>query len=274
MKKFTVLFCTLLIAVFGEGKEVTYTASTPADAIVRDFLGIPQKDSVDFIRWKLTISKQHYTLSCNYGIGKPNTAGFINGGSNITANGFLLKDHHYYMLTNGNRTLRLAVLNTDLLHILNSDGSFLRGNGGWSYTLNNMRPKGSSDISFKAAHTTITDSMKFEGRTPCGVPGIIEPGTVCYKLKWYIVLYGDAVKNIPTTYKVLGTPWRQHDGRKGTWQIIKANDGRIIYQLNDEIGKGFLQLLKADEGILLFTGSDGKTLTGNEDFSFTLNKIL
>ena len=59
-------------------KEVSYTASTPADYPVRDFLGISQTDSIDFIRWKLKIvDLKEFDLSCSYGIGKPNTNGFI-----------------------------------------------------------------------------------------------------------------------------------------------------------------------------------------------------
>ncbi|MCW3105868.1 MAG: hypothetical protein JWQ09_374 [Segetibacter sp.] len=274
MKMLSVLLYALLMATCSNAKEITYTGSTPADAVVKDFLGISQKDSVDFIRWRLVISEQHYTLQCNYGIGKPNTSGFMNGGINITTNGSVQKEHNYYRISNGNKKLNLAALNADLLHILNNDDTFLTGNGGWSYTLNNIHPQGSNHINFAPPNTAIHDSMTFVGRTPCDVPGIIEPGALCYKLKWEIVLYGNAKENKPTTYKVFGTPWRKEGGRQGNWQIINSHDERIVYQLNDETGKGFLYLLKADENILLFTDSDGKLLTGNEDFSFTLNKML
>lgn len=274
MKTFCVLLSTLLIGTFGKAKEFTYTASTPAGAVVKDFLGISLHDSVDFIRWKLVISDEHYALQCNYGIGKPNTSGFIDGGKIITTDGRLQKEHKYYRLSNGSRKLTLAVLNIDLLQVANSDGSFLIGNGGWSYTLNNIHPLGKSQINFAAATTAINDSSVFEGRTPCAVPGVIEPGTLCYKLKWKIVLYGNAKKNSPTTYKVFGTPWRKEGGRLAKWQIINTREGGMVYQLNDEKGNGFLYLLKADENILLFTGANGKVLTGDQDFSFTLNKVL
>jgi hypothetical protein len=33
----------------------------------------------------------HYTLNCNYGIGKPNTNGFINGGKKIELTAFAAK---------------------------------------------------------------------------------------------------------------------------------------------------------------------------------------
>src|SRR5262245_33136849 len=81
--------------------EKTYTASTPAALVVKAFLGIALADSVDFIRWKITFSGNRYKLHCNYGIGKPNTNGFINGGSIIDLEGELMKAQNVYTLRNG-----------------------------------------------------------------------------------------------------------------------------------------------------------------------------
>ena len=47
-----------------------------------------------------------------------------------------------------------------------------------------------------------------------------------------------------------------------------------MYRLNDKNGKAFIYLLKLDEHILVFTDADGKLLVGNEDFSYTLNRII
>ena len=66
------------ITIITKGEERKYTGSTPADPFVRSFLGIALQDSVDFVRWQLTFQNNNYTLNCNYGIGKPNTNGFIN----------------------------------------------------------------------------------------------------------------------------------------------------------------------------------------------------
>ena len=117
------------------------------------------------------------------------------------------------------------------------------------------------------------DSIAFEGRSPCGVPGIIPPGMLCYKLKWYIVLYANADKSGTGTYKVFGTPYRKSGGKRGNWKLTTGKDGRIIYQLNDDNGSGFLLLLKLDDNILVFTDAGGKLLVGDKDFSFTLNRI-
>lgn len=254
-----------------KGNNKTYTGSTPAGNVVRLFLNIPLSDSVDFIRWKCILLKDSYQLQCNYGIGKPNTNGFINGGKKVELNGELKKEKNYYEFINGNRSIKLARLNEDLLHLLNTDNSFLVGNGGWSYTINSITPSGSDEVNFTAQQGILKDSMAFEGRTPCNVPGVIEPGKTCYKLKWFIVLYSNAQSNEPGTYRVLGTAWRKEGRKTGNWKIVTGKNGKTIYQLNDEEGKGLLYLVKVDEHILLFTDVNGKLLTGDEDFSYTLN---
>ena len=272
MKNIAFCLSILLIVSCASGKEKTYTGSTPADTVVRIFLGAPLSDSIDFIRWKLILRDNQYQLQCNYGIGKPNTNGFINSGKKIELSGALTKGKNYYQLQNGSKTLKIAELNADLLHFLNEDNSLLVGNSGWSYTLNNVTPLGTGQINITAKQTALKDSIAFAGRTPCDVPGVIDPGRECYKLKWYIVLYANAEKNKLGTYKVYGTPYRKAGGKTGNWKIIAGKNGRVIYQLNDDKGNGFLYLLKLDEHILVFTDAHEKLLVGDEDFSYTLNR--
>jgi hypothetical protein len=272
MKTFSSCLLLVFVVSCASGKERSYTASTPADPVVRTFLGISLSDSIDFIRWKIVLRDKDYALNCNYGIGKPNTNGFMNGGKKIECSGRLEYEKNYYILHNNGKTLKIAELNPDLLHIMTPDNTLLNGNGGWSYTINNLSPSITDNISMKANPTAIKDSIAFEGRTPCGVPGIIPAGVTCYKLKWYIVFYGNPEKNEPTTCRIFGTRYRKEGGRRGTWKIIRDNKGRINYQVSDENGNTFLYLEKIDENILLFTDAKGKLLTGNEDFSFTLNK--
>lgn len=87
----SVLSIFLIISCARAG-EKTYTGSTPADPVVRTFLGISLQDSVDFIRWQLILHKDNYQLNCNYGVGQPNTNGFINGGKKIEISGALNKE--------------------------------------------------------------------------------------------------------------------------------------------------------------------------------------
>jgi hypothetical protein len=257
---------------FAEGKERSFTGSTPAGPVVKSFLGIPLADSVDFIRWKLVLEDNQYRLSCHYGIGKPNTNGFINGGKKLELKGELKKEKNIYKLRNAGRVLSIAELNQDLLHFLGPENRLLIGNGGWSYTINNISPNPSNKVNLNAKPTAIKDSLALQGRTPCGVPGIIPAGTHCYKLKWYIVLYPNAEKNNSGRYRLLGTGWRAEGGLRGTWNRHSSSEGHITYQLNDEHGKAFIYLLKLDENVLAFTDAQGKLLVGNEDFSYALNR--
>ena len=167
----------------------------------------------------------------------------------------------------------IAEINRNLLHLLDTDNNLLSGNGGWSYTLNNIAPVVTDNINFIAQQSVLKDSVTFEGRTPCGVPGVISENTLCYKLKWLIILYAKAVELDQGTYKISGTAYRKNGGKTGIWKSVTRKDGRVTYQLNDENGNGFLYLLKLDENVLVFTDAHGNLLVGNEDFSYTMNKI-
>ncbi len=271
--KFVPVFLTIQFMVScATAEEKYFTASTPAASIIRAFLQIPATDSIDFIRWKLTLTNSHFTLDCNYGIGQNNTNGFINGGKHVSMNGIYKKEKNIYHLFHHGQILKLTELNNDLLHFLDADNSLLVGNAGWSYSLNNIHPIFSDHVNLIAKPGFLKDSMAFEGRTPCKVPGIVSLEMECYKLKWLITLYSSAKKQIPGIYKLYGTTYRNTKGRKGDWKIISGKNGRIIYQLNDEHEKGLIYLLKLDENILVFTDADGKLLTGDEDFSYTLNR--
>src|SRR6266516_2222905 len=167
MKLITPFLSILLIVSCAAAKEKTYIGSTPAGPVIKSFLGIPLSDSVDFIRWKFIPGNNRYYLQCNYGIGKPNTNSFINGGTKIELRGECRKEKNYYQLRNGPKTLRVAELNENLLHFSNAENSLLVGNSGWSYTLSNISPSGTDQINIRAVPTVLKDSISFQGRTPC-----------------------------------------------------------------------------------------------------------
>ena len=272
MKNMAIVLCLLLNVACGHGKEKTYTGSTPAADVIKSFLGIPLSDSIDFIRWRLTIDDNDYELKCNYGIGKNNTNGFINGGKKTEIKGDVKKDRNYYALQNGDKILYITELNTDLLHLLDENKAMLVGNGGWSYTLNSLVASISDDVNLVINKPQLEDSLDLEGRTPCKIPGIIPAGMQCYKLKWHIILYADPKTNQPDGYKIFGTAWRQDGPKTGNWKIIRGKNGRITYQLNDDKAEGLLYLLKMDDNIVYFTDATGRLLVGDEDFSYTLNR--
>jgi hypothetical protein len=90
----------------------------------------------------------------------------------------------------------------------------------------------------------------------------------------------------PTTYALLisggGDVIKAADGSsyrqkviKGKWTIIKGikeNPAATIYEL--EINPGaYLYLLKGDENVLFVLDENKEFSVGNEDFSYTLNKV-
>lgn len=272
MKPVVLLFCCTLMIAIASAQETNYTASTPAGTEVRLFLGISLNDSVDFIRWKISINKNHYRLHCNYGIGQPNTNGFIHGGKTVQFDGNISGQAPFFQLQHAQKTLAVMQLNDNLLHFSDAKKHLLVGNGGWSYTLNNTAPMPASELNWKPPVKTLTDSLDLEGRSPCGVPGIKAPGELCYKLKWHIVFYADGSSGITGTYTIPTVPFHKDGGRKGKWKIVEGADGRRIYELYNAKAQPFLYLVQADENILLFTDAKGNLLVGDEDFSYTLNR--
>ena len=97
-----IFFMFLLLNSCVSGKEINYTASTPAGALVRNFLGISKTDSIDFIRWNLKIiNLKEFDLTCSYGIGKPNTNGFIDKKEVLLSGKADLENHILDLHANG-----------------------------------------------------------------------------------------------------------------------------------------------------------------------------
>src|SRR5688572_9071042 len=169
------------------GNQRSFTGSTPAGEVVRAFLGIPATDSIDFIRWTLAFKENSFDLNCRYGIGKPNTNGFINNGKTIAITGNYIKDANGYRLQHGKKELFLHEINGSLLHVLDDNRKMIVGNGGWSYTLNEVGGKSEKDARIMTSGLPSKDSMTFEGRTPCGGLARASELDQCLKLKWRIV---------------------------------------------------------------------------------------
>src|SRR5687768_13397210 len=161
--KVLLLFLYILFPDKTIDKETNYTASTPAGTEVRNFLGINQADSIDFIRWKLKIiDLKEFNLSCSYGIGKPNTNGFTDE-KKLQVNGTVNAKDQVITLSSQAKVLSLLILNDNIIHILNKDGSMMVGNGGWSYTLNTIKQVSTSEINLQTKNTGFKDSIIFEG---------------------------------------------------------------------------------------------------------------
>jgi hypothetical protein len=259
------IITTLLFILFTScvAAKTSYIGSTPANSTIKSFLGIPLSDSVDFIRWEVVNGGDQYAVLCTYGIGKPNTNGFIDP-KKIDIRGKLSKEGNYYRLQHNNKTLLLAALNAHVLHFANDDKSFMTGTGGWSYTLFS---KGDGlPIDIRPKQIVLRDSMVFQGRTPCkefSNQGLsLSPN--CYKLKWSIVLY--TVNGKPAAYKTRGTAFKDAEPKTGRWYFkngmgwLDGGDHQRLY------------FIIPDNNILLFTDAKWNLLQGDEDFGYTLNR--
>ena len=256
--------------------QAIYTASTPADKQVRDFLSIPQHDSIDFIRWYLTIiDPDSFAVKVNYGIGQPNTSGFINGGNHATINGRLSEINAHavkaYKLDPENgSSLQLLTINENLLHILADDKSLLAGNDGWNYTFSKKSPEIiNAKINMQPFSKGTDIAGVYAGRTPCGT--LIQEYNIraprdCLKLKWLLTLNRDSVTKQPSSFKLNYTLHRPSI-IDGSWKIDENN----ILTLFDK-DKEFIKLFAADKDILFFVDKQNRLFNGNEHFSYAINK--
>ena len=196
----------------------------------------------------------------------------MRGGKTLRFEGTIKKVKNKYQLLNGSRSISFIALNSNILHFLEGNSKLMVGNAGWSYSLNNDKPAISSEFSFEPASAVFTDSLVFQGRTPCKIPGLEKAGTTCYKLKWDIVMYPGAENSSFGEFRLYGTKWRAQEPMQGYWKIIKGKEERILYSFFEKNNVHLFTLLRAGDDIVYFTDDDGNPLVGNEDFSYSLNR--
>lgn len=125
-------------------------------------------------------------------------------------------------------------------------------------------------------HSIQADSVVlgvFEGRTPCGEPAVAFTGfpvANCEKIKWELTLYAEGSSRRPAGYVYRGT----RSTRQGAWSIGRgtaADPTAIVYTLHYDAGRK-LNLLRADENVLLLLGPDLTLLVGDASWSYTLSR--
>lgn len=125
-------------------------------------------------------------------------------------------------------------------------------------------------------HSILADSVVigvFEGRTPCGEPAVAFtgfPSANCEKIKWELTLYAEGSSHQPAGYVYRGT----RSTRQGTWSIGRgtaADPAAVVYRLHYDAGRT-LQLLRADDNVLLLLGPDLTLLVGDASWSYTLSR--
>jgi len=128
----------------------------------------------------------------------------------------------------------------------------------------------------------------FQGRPPCPLVSQwkLPVDKDCEKVKTELILYRDPANARPTTYKisfvgageVIQQPGGSYRGQTltGKWSIIKgipSNPMAMVYSLETGQPGAFFYLLKADDNVLFILDANKAFRTGNEDFSYTLNRI-
>lgn len=256
-------------------KESVYVGSTPVESTLRKFFGIPLTDSIDFMRWTLSLQNDTYKASVEYGQTKNGTPGFTNG-KRIVLSGKMRQEGSYYYLTNQNKTLSLESINSNLLHLLDENKNMLIGNGGYSYGLSNTHPVRSDLIDIPARKYSLNEYQVYEGRTPCqeiSADAGMNKRPECNKMKWYMILYTDPATHQPSYYLKGGRSFRREQMESGKWKVTQGKGGRTIYTLSPDKAPWSFHLVQVDDNILLFTDKDGNLLVGNDEFSYTLNRM-
>lgn len=117
----------------------------------------------------------------------------------------------------------------------------------------------------------------FEGRSPCGISRQMgaDMQAGCDHLKWQLILFRDPISLAPTTY-VLVTEMFDRMPLKGTWRVDRGtrdDPKAVIFALSYGHSGQVLCLYKGDENVLFILDEKREFLTGDRDFSYTLNRV-
>lgn len=210
-----------MFACFVAGANMqTYVGSTPAHAVVRDFIQISAIDSIDFIRWKLEFVSDIFKVQCRYGLAKAGTPGFSNERS-VAFEGQLTKLKNNYYLKHKGKVISILEVNANVLHFLDRTNNMLPGNGGYSYALNSTQTVQVDGVNIRSAQTSIKSPLIFEGRTPCSdLPSLLglKKSEACNKMKWYFIFYPDSITgHLPTflwaAWAIKRKRWQEAGGK-------------------------------------------------------------
>jgi hypothetical protein len=125
-------------------------------------------------------------------------------------------------------------------------------------------PKGPSDYGI------------FEGRSPCGISTQMDANMPadCDHLKWQLILFRDSSTQKPTTF-LLTTEMFNRQPLKGKWVITRGtrNDANAVVIALNYGPENVRYLFKGDENVLFILDAKREFLSGDQDFSYTLNRV-
>ncbi len=284
----TLLCSGSCMAASGSSKFVL-AGVTPGDPPMRSMLSITPDTKVDFIRWVLEIEPANrragnFSLTAVFGEAEQNTSGHKRGGESLAVIGRYsvgkLRGSEVLKFADENKKVAFSLvrLNDDTFHILSHDGELMVGDGGWSYSLFRRGAAGPMSSEIPQWTTRLPrdepQEVRFDGRTPCqefisAYDRRASEG--CYKLKWSLFLYRDPITGQPSTYKLVGTLYRDA-AVEGRWSIYRGANGAVIYRLDPDRPDRSMAFLAGDDKVLFFLTKDDRLIRGHERFGFALNR--
>ena len=282
MIAFLALFWTVACNVQAKDQNIL-VGSIPGDELAKQMLAIDPAENVDFIRLRIALNEgdRKFDLKATFGIGKPNTRDFENGGKSMSAKGQLeIKDNGGYLVyrllsDEAGVGLSLIRLNDSMFHVLSRGGRLMTGNGGWNYTLGRetetKTKSGSLPGGKRIDDSNDPQTVTFVGRTPCiEIARELKIAVTddCFKLKWKLTLRREPISKRPARF-VLQRTFRRSEPMEGKWEIVK-DAGSTIYRLAGDDGSK-VSFMRLDDS-LLFLDNAGQLLKGNGEFGYTLDR--
>lgn len=259
-----------------------FVGSTPPDRALLDPLGVPADAKIEQVQWKLTLHRDpaRYQLQYEYGAG---AKGEREGDWNVRRG---IKSDPRAIVYELRGAFALAQVDVNLIQVLDAEGNYRIGNGGWSFTLNRSelaeRPiaaRNVPDMSYPISPLATGPDVYavFGGRTPC--QGIARQLNVrvprgCAKAKWRLTLYRDPATRAPTRYKVEGSLFTG-GAREGKWAILRGlgeDSDALVYRLDATDTQPELLLLKGDDNVLFILNEDRHPRVGHAELSYTLDR--
>jgi hypothetical protein len=259
-----------------------FVGSTPPERALLDPLGVPADARIEQVQWKLTLHRDpaQYELRYEYGAG---AKGVREGVWNVRRG---IKSDPRAIVYELRGAFMLAQVDVNLIQVLDDEGNYRIGNGGWSFTLNRselaeplVAARNAAEMSYPIAPLATGPDVYavFGGRTPCqGIAGQLKVRVPrgCAKAKWRLTLFRDPATRVPTRYKVEGSLF-PGGAREGNWKILRGlgeDSDALVYRLDATDTQPELLLLQGDENVLFILDEGRHPRVGHAELSYTLDR--
>jgi len=130
---------------------LVFVASSPCGISSKPLPGIPVTADCEWIKWKLSLTGDAthpttYILTYTWGMTKPSTTDFMNGGTTVTmqgkwsvSKGITTDPEAIVYILDPDKpatSIQFVKLSDQLLHLLDKSKRLMVGSPAWSYTLN------------------------------------------------------------------------------------------------------------------------------------------